>query len=265
MSWLEALLLGILQGLTEFLPVSSSGHLELGKELLNIVTDNNLLFTVIVHFATVLSIIIVFRNDLKELILGFIEFKCNTEMKFIVNIFISMVPIIIVGFLWEHEIEKFFNGRIMMVGFMLIITAFILFLTKYAKADGKNVSLFQSLIIGLAQAIAILPGISRSGATIGTALMLGVDKSKATRFSFLMVLFPIIGITIMKTVELTNAPSQPIDNLLPLVVGFLAAFFSGLAACTWMIKIVKKGKLIYFAIYCLILGLIAISYKVFFY
>ncbi len=264
MNWLEALILGLLQGLTEFLPVSSSGHLELGKVLLNTNIEDDIAFTVLVHAATMLSIILVFYKDLLNLIRHFFRFKWDEEMKFAVKILISMAPVMIVGLLWEDEIEIFFGGQILFVGGMLLVTATVLFLTNYSQEKkGQEVNFWQAFIIGMAQTIAILPGISRSGATIGTALLLGVDKSKATRFSFLMVLLPILGATLIKIKDIGDQGISGNTELFPMVVGFIAAFVSGYAACKWMLSIVRKGKLVYFAFYCMLIGLITIATVIF--
>jgi len=263
MELLKAFILGILQGLTEFLPVSSSGHIELGKVLLNYDPGDNeyeLLFTVILHFATVLSTIVIFRKDILELLRGFFRFAWNEETKFAAKILLSMIPVGIVGILFEEHVEALFDRKIVLVGCMLLITGTLLYLTKYAeglRSKGHSVGFKDAIIIGLAQAVAVLPGISRSGSTIATGLLLGVDKSKIARFSFLMVLPPIIGATLLKVKDLVEAPPANFE-VMPLLVGFLAAFISGLFACTWMINLVKKGKLIYFAIYCFIVGTIAI-------
>ncbi len=258
MSWIEALILGIIQGLTEFLPVSSSGHLEIAKVLFgdNSVPAESMLMTVILHGATALSTIVVFRKDILEIINGLFQLKWNDEMKFSIKIIISMVPAAIVGVTFNDELEAFFGGKIMFVGFMLLITGVLLFFADKAKVTGKNVGFGHSLIIGISQMIAILPGISRSGATISTAVLLGIDKERAARFSFLMVV-PLILAKVAKDIlsgEITTDSAQ----LMPLSIGFVAAFITGLLACTWMIKIVKNSKLSYFAIYCLIVGTIAI-------
>jgi undecaprenyl-diphosphatase len=258
MSWYEALMLGLLQGLTEFLPVSSSGHLELGSALFGLNEGDNLTFSVLVHGATVLSIIVVFRQDILNLIVNVFKFKWNEETKFVLLIMASAVPVAVAGLLFEDQIEALFTGNVLFVGFMLLITATLLFLTRFVKKTDKDVNLFRALIIGVAQTVAVLPGISRSGATIATALFLGVDKQKATRFSFLMVLVPILGATILQVLKLSSSnPAESISTL-PLAIGFIAAFASGLFACRWMIEIVRKGNLIYFSIYCLIAGLTAI-------
>jgi undecaprenyl-diphosphatase len=259
MSVFEAFILGIVQGLTEFLPVSSSGHIELGKAILNIQTTDNLLFSIVVHGATALSTVIVFRKTLLELIKGVLEFKNNESLHYSLKIIISMIPVGIVGVFFEDEIESLFTGNVLFVGSMLIVTAILLTVTYFFKNTDKDVSYPRAIVIGLAQAVAILPGISRSGATISTALILGVDKEKATRFSFLMVLLPILGATLLKVKDYIEAPAIAGGiGIFALVVGFLAAFISGLLACTWMIRIVKSGKLIYFAYYCFAIGIISI-------
>ena len=258
MDWLEALILGIIQGLTEFLPVSSSGHLELGKEILGVEAKESLIFTVVVHGATVLSTIIVFYKYLLELLKGLFEFKWNDSTKYVAKLLISMIPVVIVGLLFEDELESLFSGNIILVGFMLLITATLLALTFYAKPKEKKITFLGSVIIGVAQAIAVLPGISRSGSTIAVGLLLGNKKEAIARFSFLMVLLPIIGVNFKDIIsgEMTSNASVGVTAL---VVGFFAAFISGLIACKLMLNIVKKGKLIYFALYCFIVGLIAIA------
>ena len=263
MSWIEALILGLIQGLTEFLPVSSSGHIELGKFLFGVESADNLMFSVLVHTATMLSIIVVFRQDIWHLITRALRFEWNTETRFITLIVISMIPTGIVGLLFESRIEQFFDGQILLVGFMLLITASVLFSTKFSKKNNKEVGFLHALIIGLAQTIAILPGISRSGATIGVALLLGVDRSAATRFSFLMVIPPIAGATLIKVKDLFSSPAAYNQELLPLGVGFIAAFVSGLIACSWMLKLVRKGNIAYFSIYCVLAGLTAIALSIF--
>lgn len=259
MSIIEALILGIVQGLTEFLPVSSSGHIELGKAILNTHTTDNLLFSIVVHGATSLSTIIVFRKVIINLFSGLLKFKNNEEFHYSMKLIISMIPVGVVGVLFEDKIEALFTGDVLFVGLMLIITGILLTLTFYFKNTNKEVSYTRALIIGLAQAVAILPGISRSGATISTGLILGIDKEKATRFSFLMVLLPIIGAMLLKVKDYIETPTLSGGiSTSALVIGFIASFVSGLAACTWMIKIVKKGKLIYFAYYCFAVGIISI-------
>jgi undecaprenyl-diphosphatase len=261
---LEAFLLGIIQGLTEFLPVSSSGHIELFKIITGKDFGNaNVFFTVLLHAATALSTIIVFRKDIAEIIAGLFQ-KENKEAKaFSIKVILSMIPAAIVGLLFEEELDAMFTGNALLVGCMLLFTAVLLFVSEKIKNTNEEITFSKSIIIGVAQAVAILPGISRSGATIATALLLKIDKSKAARFSFLMVVPLILGkmakdsLDIIKGNEVINLPISEG------VIGFLAAFFAGIAACTWMIKIVRKSKLSWFALYCAIVGLIAVSTHVF--
>lgn len=257
MDWLEALILGLIQGLTEFLPVSSSGHLELGKHILGVEYSENLTFTVVVHGATVLSTIIIFWKTIVDLIRDLFKFQWNESTQYIAKILISMIPVVIIGLLFKDQIEGLFTGNILLVGFMLIITAGLLAFTYYAKERKSDISFKNSLIIGIAQALAVMPGISRSGATIATGLYLGNKKEYVAKFSFLMVLLPIIAANVKDLMDY-NLSAQASISTTPLVIGFLAAFVSGLLACSWMLKIVKRGKLIYFAIYCFIIGSIAV-------
>ncbi|MFH4966809.1 undecaprenyl-diphosphate phosphatase [Gaetbulibacter sp. M240] len=256
---IDSIILGLIQGLTEFLPVSSSGHLELAKAILGDtrVPEESLLFTVVLHFATALSTIVVFRKDILSLIKGALTFKWNSDLQFIAKIALSMIPAVIIGLFFESELEKLFGGQIILVGFMLIVTGLLLYLADKAKNTGKNVSFGNAIIIGLSQAIAMLPGISRSGATISTSVLLGNDKTKAARFSFLMVVPLILG-KIAKDI-MGGELSFHSDNITGLTIGFITAFIAGLFACTWMITLVKKSKLSYFAIYCFIVGVLAIT------
>lgn len=258
MTYLDALILGAVQGLTEFLPVSSSGHLELGKAILGdqSIPEESLLFTVVVHFATALSTIVVFRKDIVEIIQGLFQFKCNNELQFSLKIIVSMIPAAFIGVFFSDELEAFFSGDIVLVGFMLIITALLLWLADKARNTTKNVNFSNAFVIGVAQAIAILPGISRSGATIATSVLLGVDRAKAARFSFLMVVPLILG-KIAKDI-LGGDISMQMDNIGVLSAGFAAAFVFGIIACTWMITLVKKSKLSYFAVYCFVVGIASI-------
>ncbi|MEQ6123770.1 undecaprenyl-diphosphate phosphatase [Pseudotenacibaculum sp. MALMAid0570] len=261
MNSIEATVLGIIQGLTEFLPVSSSGHLELAKTILgsNSIPKESLAFTIVLHFATALSTIVVFRKEVFQIFKGLFQFKWNEETQFSLKIIVSMIPTVFIGLYFEEELATLFGGQILLVGFMLFITALLLLLADKAKDTTKNVSFLNSLIIGISQAIAVLPGISRSGATISTSVLLGVDRAKAARFSFLMVVPLIVG-KMIKDIsggDLNFASSEA----LPLTVGFFAAFISGIVACKWMIALVKRSKLIYFSIYCAIVGLIAIIYS----
>lgn len=260
MDIIDSIILGIIQGLTEFLPVSSSGHLELGKAILgdNSVPKESLLFSVVLHFATALSTMVVFRKDILSLIKGALKFKWNDDLQFICKIAFSMIPAVFVGLFFEKELEALFGSNILLVGLMLIVTAVLLFLADKAKDTNKKVSFKNAFIIGISQAIALLPGISRSGATISTSVLLGNDKTKAARFSFLMVV-PLIFGKIAKDL-VSGDISVESQNITALSMGFITAFVSGLFACTWMIALVKKSKLTYFAIYCVIVGLIAIAF-----
>ena len=257
MGLFEAIILGIVQGLTEFLPVSSSGHLEIVKELLNVeAQEQNLLMTVVLHAATALSTIVIFRKDIKEILAGLTQFKWNEEFKFSLKIILSMVPAACVGLLFEDEIEQLFGGQILLVGSMLLITGLLLFLADKAKKTDQKVNFSNALVIGISQAIAILPGISRSGATISTSVLLGVDREKAARFSFLMVVPLILGK--MSKDILSGDIIVDSSGMLPLSLGFIAAFLTGLVACRWMIKLVKNSQLKYFAYYCFTIGSITI-------
>ena len=261
MEIIDAIILGVIQGLTEFLPVSSSGHLELGKAILgdNLVPEESLLFTVVLHFATALSTIVVFRKDIITIIKGLFAFKWNEDTQFVIKILISMLPAVIIGYNYESELAGLFGGNIMLVGWMLIVTAILLFLADKAKNTDKKVSFKNAFIIGISQAVAMLPGISRSGATISTSVLLGNDKTKAARFSFLMVVPLILG-KIAKDI-FSGDLTYDSQNFTALSIGFIAAFVAGLFACTWMIALVKKSKLSYFAIYCVIVGLVAIIFS----
>ncbi|NEV94609.1 undecaprenyl-diphosphate phosphatase [Psychroflexus sp. YR1-1] len=256
----EVSILGIIQGLTEFLPVSSSGHLEIGKAILgdDSLPKESLLLTVILHFATALSTAVIFRKDILEILKGLFSFRWNEETKFSLKIILSMIPAAFVGYFFESEMELLFGGNLLLVGFMLIVTALLLWLSDRAKSTQKQVTYSNSFVIGVAQAIAIMPGISRSGATIATSVLLGNDKTKAARFSFLMVVPLILG-KIVKDITSGDITLEN-ANILVYGVGFLTAFVSGLFACTWMISIVKRSKLRYFAIYCFTLGVGAIIF-----
>ena len=257
MEALRAALLGIVQGLTEFLPVSSSGHLELAKFFLGDTSaaEESLLMTVVLHAATALSTIVVFRKDIAEIFVGLFAFRDNEASRFSLKIIISMVPAALIGLLLEDTIEGLFDRQIPLVACMLLITGLLLFLADRAKTTDKTVGWWDALIIGVAQAIAILPGISRSGATISTSVLLGIDREKAARFSFLMVVPLILG-KMAKDVldgEFTESP-----KLYALSIGFAAAFVTGLLACTWMIKLVKNSQLSYFAYYCFAIAALAL-------
>lgn len=345
MNFIEAIVLGVIQGLTEFLPVSSSGHLELGKAVLGSVPEEGMLMTIVLHFATALSTIVIFRKDIVEIFKGLFQFKKNEESTFALMVIVSMVPAAIVGMLFEDQIDHFFSGNLGLVGAMLIVTGGLLFVADRAKASEGKVTVKRAAIIGIAQAIAILPGISRSGATIGTSVLLGIDRQRAAKFSFLMVvplIFGAMAVKVKNYAEVSSLESQTVElrseqltdelittleagyvnkeevygtvyhkeekwealkkgdlkadgyekldyqkdlillgfteeqaielandkvqgfrpyhktNLIALIAGFIAAFLTGLFACTWMISLVKKSKLKYFAFYCFAVGALAI-------
>ena len=265
MSWWEALILGIVQGLTEFLPVSSSGHLEIGQALLGTAGEENLTFAVIVHAATVLSTLVVLWHEVAQLFKGtFTTTKWNQEKDYVAKILVSMIPVFIVGMFFKDQVEAFFGDGLLLVGICLIITALLLwlseFLGKRINRQGHEVTYRDAIIIGCAQAIAVLPGLSRSGTTIATGLLCGVKKESVAQFAFLMVLIPILGEAFLDLLDLLQGEMNIAIDWLPLFVGFLAAFVTGCLACRFMISIVRKQKLIYFAIYCLAVGTFAIVY-----
>ena len=261
MDILHAIILGIVQGLTEFLPVSSSGHLEIVKALLNNknIGEQSMLMTVVLHGATALSTIYIFRNDIIIIIKGLYS-GIKEQVNFSIKIILSMIPAAFVGLFWEDEIEALFGGDLILVGAMLIVTALLLFFADKAKITDKKISFLNAIIIGVSQAIAILPGISRSGATISTSVLLGIDKEKSARFSFLMVVPLILG-KISKDIFSGDISFSSSESL-PLLFGFISAFIIGIIACKWMIKIVKNSQLSYFAIYCALIGFSIITYNI---
>lgn len=261
MSWLEALVLGIVQGLTEYLPVSSSGHLAIGSALFGIEGEDNLAFTIVVHVATVFSTLVILWKEIEWIFRGLFRFEMNSETRYAINILISMIPIGIVGVFFKDKVEAVFGSGLLVVGCMLLVTAALLAFSYYAKPRQKEkISMKDAFIIGLSQACAVLPGLSRSGTTIATGLLLGNNKAKLAQFSFLMVIPPILGEALLDVLKMVKGEDVAGDiPTLSLVVGFVAAFLSGCLACKWMINIVKKGKLIYFAVYCAIAGLITIA------
>ena len=260
MDWLQALALGIVQGLTEYLPVSSSGHLAIGSYLFGIDGEENLAFTVLVHVATVMSTFVVLWKEIDWILKGLFKFKMNDETKYFLNIVVSMIPIGIVGVFFKDTVEDIFGSGLLIVGCCLLLTAVLLTFSYYAKPrQREHISLKDAFIIGLAQACAVLTGLSRSGSTIATGLLLGNKKEKMAQFSFLMVIPPILGEALLDVLKAAKGEEAFGDiSVLPLVVGFIAAFVSGCLACKWMINIVKKGKLIYFGIYCAIAGAVTI-------
>lgn len=258
MSIIEAIILGLIQGLTEFLPVSSSGHIEIGKAILGVEVKDSLEFTVAVHAATVLSTLVVFRKDIVNLFAGFFKFRMNDETKFVLKILLSTLPVLFVGLFFKDKVETLFEGNLLIVGAMLLVTAILLTLSKYLqRANTRPISYRDSLIIGIAQAIAVLPGLSRSGSTISTGLILGNHRDEVAKFSFLMVIIPILGATFLDVAK----GKFGAFSIQPIIAGFIAAFVSGYLACSWMVKLVRKGNLFWFAIYCAIIGLTAIIFS----
>ncbi len=261
MDWFEALILGLIQGLTEYLPVSSSGHLAIGSALFGIQGEENLAFTIVVHVATVFSTLVVLWKEVEWIFRGLFKWEMNAETRYVINILISMIPIGIVGVFFKDEVEKIFGSGLLIVGCCLLLTALLLGFSYYYKPKQKEkISMKDAFVIGLAQACAVLPGLSRSGSTIATGLLLGDNKAKLAQFSFLMVIPPILGEALLDSVKMMKG--EDIAGDIPgisLVIGFLAAFISGCLACKWMINIVKKGKLVYFAIYCAIAGIVTLA------
>jgi undecaprenyl-diphosphatase len=261
MTWFEALILGLVQGLTEFLPVSSSGHLEIGKVLLNVEVKNNLTFTILVHFATVLSTIAVFHKDIRKLTTGLFAFQWNQETRYIAKILVSMIPVAFVGVFFREDVESLFSGNLVLVGSALLVTAALLISTQLVKAGKKKIPFSDAFLMGIAQAMATIPGISRSGATISAGLLMKNDRSEVARFSFLMVLLPIIGAAMLDIFSMSSSPASAEIATSSLIIGFVAAFLSGYLACSWMIRLVKRGNLYWFAIYCALVGLISIIFS----
>ena len=264
MDWIQALILGLVQGLTEYLPVSSSGHLTILSTFFGMDGADNLTFTVAVHVATVLSTLVILWREIDWILKGLFKFQMNAETKYALNILVSMIPVGIVGLFFKDKVEEVFGSGLLIVGVMLLVTAVLLTFSYYAKPRQKeHISLWDAFVIGVAQACAVLPGLSRSGSTIATGLMLGDKKDKLAQFSFLMVIPPILGealLDILKAVKGEEVVSDAIGTI-PLCVGFLAAFLSGCFACKLMINLVKKGKLIYFGYYCAVVGLAILVYQ----
>lgn len=261
MTWFEALILGLIQGLTEYLPVSSSGHLAIGSALFGIEGEENLAFTIIVHVATVLSTLVILWKEIEWIFKGLFKFQMNDETRYVINIIVSMIPIGIAGVFFKDKVEAIFGSGLLVVGCCLLVTALLLSFSYYYKPSQKEkISLKDAFIIGLSQACAVLPGLSRSGTTIATGLLLGNSKEKLAQFSFLMVIPPILGEALLDAIKMMKGEDIAGDiPAISLIVGFLAAFVSGCVACKWMINIVKKGKLIYFAIYCAIAGAVTLA------
>ena len=266
MSWWEALILGLLQGLTEFLPVSSSGHLEIGQALLGTSGEENLTFAIVVHAATVLSTLVILWKEVAQLFRGtFTTPKWNEDKNYVAMILVSMIPVFVVGMFFKEQVEGLFGSGLLVVGICLCVTAVLLYfsewLSKRRAGIGHEVCYKDAIIIGLAQAVAVLTGLSRSGTTIATGLLCGVKKESVTKFSFLMVLIPILGEAFLELLDVLSGEVVAASlGIIPLLVGFLAAFLSGCLACRFMINIVRRQKLIYFAIYCLCAGVFSIVY-----
>ncbi|WP_019207368.1 undecaprenyl-diphosphate phosphatase [Phocaeicola abscessus] len=261
MDGLEALILGLIQGLTEYLPVSSSGHLAIGAALFGIEGEDNLTFTIAVHIATVLSTLVILRKEIDWIFRGLVKFRMNEETDYVVNILVSMIPIGIVGVFFKDKVEEIFGSGLLIVGLMLLLTASLLAFSYYARPRRKpHISRKDAFIIGLAQACAVMPGLSRSGSTIATGLMLGNKKESLAQFSFLMVIPPILGEALLDGMKIVRISAEGSTNisLTALIIGFLAAFSSGCLACKWMIHLVKRGKLIYFALYCALVGAVTV-------
>ena len=263
MDWIQSLILGTVQGLTEYLPISSSGHLAIGQALFGLQDpDANLAFTVTVHIATVLSTCFILWKEIVWIFADLFKFKWNNGTKYAFNILISMIPVAIVGFCFKDKVEEVFGSGLLIVGICLLVTAALLAFSYWAKPrQREHISPFHAFVIGIAQAIAVLPGLSRSGSTIATGLLLGNKKEKLAQFSFLMVIPPILGEALLDVKDIAEmGVSQAMAGLptISLVVGFLAAFICGCLACKWMINIVKKGKLLYFGIYCAVVGAVTI-------
>lgn len=263
MSWLQALLLGIIQGLTEFLPVSSSGHLEIGHALLGTSGEENLTFAIIVHAATVLSTLVVLWQEVVWLLKGtFTTPRWNTEKDYAAKILLSMIPVFVVGMFFKDQVEALFGNGLLLVGICLLITALLLALSEYIQrrrqGAGHEVRYSDAFIIGIAQACAVLPGLSRSGTTIATGLLCGVKKESVAQFSFLMVLIPILGEAFLDLLKILKGEVVSDLGIVPAIVGFVAAFVTGCLACKFMLEIVRRQRLVWFAIYCAIVGTVAI-------
>lgn len=272
MNTIQALLMGILQGLTEYLPVSSSGHLSIASELFGVDGESNMVFTIAVHVATVLSTLVILGGEIWKILKGMFSpmlpygkglARLNSDQRYVLNIVVSMIPIGIVGVFFKDKVEEIFGSGLLVVGCCLLLTAALLAFSYYARPrERENISLRDAFIIGISQALAVLPGLSRSGTTIATGLMLGNKKSSMAQFSFLMVIPPILGEALLDVMKVAKGEDLGGEiGMLPLIVGFVAAFISGCIACKWMIGIVKKGKLVYFAYYCAIVGVAVIAYE----
>lgn len=259
METIDAILLGLLQGLTEFLPVSSSGHLVILGHLLGTDQVDNTTFAILVHAATVLATVTVFWSEIVRLVRGGVQFRINPESKYLMKIVVSMIPILIVGLFFKEKIEALFGGGVRFVGCMLFVTAGLLLLTHFIRPKkARNITTRDAFVIGLAQAVAVIPGISRSGSTIATGMLLGDDRAQLAKFSFLMVLVPILGEAFLELLKGEFSATASGISGYALTAGFLAAYLSGLFACKVMIRIVSRGKLWWFALYCAVAGAVAV-------
>ena len=264
MSWIDAMIMGLVQGLSEYLPISSSGHLEIASAVLGVQSEENLKFAVVVHAATVLSTIVVLWKEVEVLFKGFFRFKWNDETQYVSKILLSMIPVGIVGVLFKKQVEALFGDGLTVVGCCLLVTSLLLAFAYFAKPRQKQtISYKDAFIIGIAQAVAVLPGLSRSGSTIATGILLGDKKEEVAKFSFLMVIIPILGEAFLDLMKGLSSGAAEVTSIstTALIVGFLSAFISGTIACKWMLKIVKNGKLVYFAIYCALVGAFALTYS----
>lgn len=275
MEWLDALILGIVQGLAEYLPISSSGHLEIFREILGIdlPSDKVLQFDLILHAATVMSTIVVLWPMFKKLCVSFFTFRRDSEFYYVCKILLSCIPVAVVGFCFKDFVESFFGGGLTIVGACLIATSLLLAFAHFTgrngdgsiKSDkGRDISWLDAFVIGCSQAVAVLPGLSRSGTTIATGILLGDKRDKVASFSFLMVIIPILGEALLDVKDIISTPAAQGDNTVgatALIIGFLASFIVGCCACKWMINLVKKGKLIWFAVYCVIMGVVCLLWQ----
>ena len=256
MNWFEAVVLGLIQGLTEFLPVSSSGHLEIGKYFFDINAEENFYFTIAVHGATVASTIAVFWKEILQLITGSLKFRKNEESTYVLKLIVSVIPVGIAGIFLRDSVEGLFNGNMNFTGFMLLVTSILLAIGHFIRKKERSITYLDSFLIGIAQALALIPGISRSGATISTGMMLGNRKDELAKFSFLMLLVPVLGANLLGILPDDTGSASTRAGII--AIGALAAFISGYLACRWMISLVRRSKMIWFSIYCAIVGLLTI-------
>lgn len=264
MSWLEALILGVLQGITEFLPVSSSGHIELGKVVLGIQAADNATLSVVLHMGTALSTMIVYWPTIRDLLAGLMQFRWNVQARFTVAIIVGCIPAGLIGLFFKDYLDQLFARNLLLVGGSLIFTAILLLLAERLPGKQRPLALLPALIIGVAQAVALLPGVSRSGATVATARLLGLERGESARFSFLMVLPLIFGANLLEAKEMLEAPeTAPALGLVPLLIGFVASLGVGILACRWMIRLVQNNRLSPFAIYTAVMGSLALAYGLF--